>query len=311
GSDTWGGIFFMLPYMEQSAAYDTILAGAVKYYETHPSTLYNADKISISPIFATLIINTLCCPSDAYAARVAQGGDTTGLSCGTSIMFSGAECTVGYHEIQNQSNVMGWYVVDAMRARTMFSMGYWQSISAVIDGTSNTLAASESLTVETEKCDFTTPYSNKIGGGIAAAGTSLRNSSSGGPALSATLKTSVCMNTRSSTEPKYYNIAGARSFRGRRFALGYASMVTVNTILPPNSPSCGTGDFKAWGIFSASSNHSGGVNGVMADGSVRFFSNTIDCGDLSVDHLFDYTGPSQFGVWGAIGSINGGETIAL
>ena len=43
--------------------------------------------------------------------------------------------------------------------------------------------------------------------------------------------------------------------------------------------------------YAARSNHSGGVNGAMADGSVRFFSDTI-----AAD------------VWKAIGSAWGGET---
>ena len=37
----------------------------------------------------------------------------------------------------------------------------------------------------------------------------------------------------------------------------------------------------AWGFFSAQSNHSGGVNVGLADGSVRFVSDTVDCGNLN------------------------------
>ena len=70
-------------------------------------------------------------------------------------------------------------------------------------------------------------------------------------------------------------------------------------------------------VTSASSYHSGGVNCVMGDGSVRFVSDTIDCGDLSIpvslnpagqtnDH--PVAGASPYGVWGAMGTCSGGET---
>ena len=311
-NNNWGGIFFLLPFMEESAAYDRIWSDAKAASKSHPTWSNDAGNLEVSPLFGTLIIDTLCCPSDSFAPRVAEGGNSNSVSCGTNIMLSGADCTTGYHTVQAQNTVVGWYIVDAMRSRAMFGMQVWNSFSSVIDGTSNSLAASECLTVEKEKCDNTTPHSNKIGGGVAYVGNGLRNPPSGSGSLTATLNTSACLNARSSSEPHYFNVAGARSFRGRRFALGYASMVTVNTVLPPNSPSCAQGgSFDAWGIFSTSSNHSGGVNGLMADGSVRFFSDTIDCGNLSVPHLFDYSGPSPYGIWGAIGSINGGESVTL
>lgn len=44
-------------------------------------------------------------------------------------------------------------------------------------------------------------------------------------------------------------------------------------VLPPNSPSCGV---SYYGIYSATSHHSGGVNAVYGDGHVRFVSESID-----------------------------------
>ena len=40
----------------------------------------------------------------------------------------------------------------------------------------------------------------------------------------------------------------------------------------------------------------------MADGSVRFVNNNIDCGNYGAGS------PASFGVWGAIGTVAGGET---
>jgi hypothetical protein len=57
----------------------------------------------------------------------------------------------------------------------------------------------------------------------------------------------------------------------------------------------------------------------MADGSVTFISDTIDCGNLSSPDwqwivrnklIPGYGGRSPYGVWGAMGSINGGESVS-
>jgi prepilin-type processing-associated H-X9-DG protein len=88
------------------------------------------------------------------------------------------------------------------------------------------------------------------------------------------------------------------------------------TVLPPNSGSFlaasvagGTGansDQRA--LISPSSYHPGGVNALMADGSVRFIPNSINTGDLTKPQVS--SGPSPYGVWGALGSIDGGEVVS-
>ena len=64
---------------------------------------------------------------------------------------------------------------------------------------------------------------------------------------------------------------------------------------------------------SASSYHSGGVNAGIGDGSVRFITDLINwsTGTMSDTVACVTSGPSPFGVWGALGSINGGESNAL
>lgn len=66
------------------------------------------------------------------------------------------------------------------------------------------------------------------------------------------------------------------------------------------------------GLYSATSYHSGGVNTLRADGSVSFVNETIEAGDNSTNTGINVTpGPSPYGVWGALGSILGGETLKL
>jgi len=98
---------------------------------------------------------------------------------------------------------------------------------------------------------------------------------------------------------------------GVRWADGISAYASFMTILPPNAPTCTTSVTEPLDriISSASSDHTGGVNALRFDGSVSFIADTIDVGNL--DKLAVESGPSPYGVWGALGSIDGGETPAL
>jgi prepilin-type processing-associated H-X9-DG protein len=80
------------------------------------------------------------------------------------------------------------------------------------------------------------------------------------------------------------------------------------TIFAPNGPNCSVNTSRGGSpnICSAQSWHSGGVNVVMADGSVSFISETIDAGDPT--RRQPVTGElSPYGVWGAMGTRNAGD----
>ena len=66
-------------------------------------------------------------------------------------------------------------------------------------------------------------------------------------------------------------------------------------------------------VISASSNHSGGVNVMMMDGSIRFVSDTIDCGNQSAGcrGYPDTSSKSAYGVWGAMVTKAAGETASI
>ncbi|MGL4941946.1 MAG: DUF1559 domain-containing protein, partial [Thermoguttaceae bacterium] len=80
--------------------------------------------------------------------------------------------------------------------------------------------------------------------------------------------------------------------------------------MPPNSASCFQKGSPAAdrNVYTANSNHSGGVNVGMGDGSVRFVSDTIDTGNLDAGSSVS---GSPYGVWGAMGTISGKESKSL
>ncbi|MCC9629787.1 DUF1559 domain-containing protein [Blastopirellula sp. JC732] len=103
--------------------------------------------------------------------------------------------------------------------------------------------------------------------------------------------------------------------RGGRWADGSAGDSQFNTILPPNSPSCVVAAKEAGdGLYSLSGFHIKGAQVALADGSVRFIPEDIDCGDLTLptptqEELSQIGFESPYGVWGALGTANGGEVI--
>jgi prepilin-type processing-associated H-X9-DG protein len=100
--------------------------------------------------------------------------------------------------------------------------------------------------------------------------------------------------------------------RGINWTDGPATLTMFNTVLPPNSPACAQSG--SWGdqdniVLPPQSTHPSGVNGVMCDGAVRFFTNNINTGNLGVQVNKD--GASPYGVWGALGSIAAGDVSTL
>ena len=97
-----------------------------------------------------------------------------------------------------------------------------------------------------------------------------------------------------------YSGQGDKFGNGRLWADGQNSGL-IQTITPPNSPSCS--EFR-----SASSRHSGGIHALFADGTVRFINQSIDCGNQNSPPPVDDGTPSPYGIWGALGSANGQES---
>jgi len=107
----------------------------------------------------------------------------------------------------------------------------------------------------------------------------------------------------------YSNQADGKD-RGARWGDGAFYFNGFQTIIAPNGPQCAAADH--WHqitrkMLAAQSYHPGGVNALFGDGSVHFMSETINTGDQNVP-ASNLTGPSPYGVWGALGTMSGGES---
>lgn len=108
--------------------------------------------------------------------------------------------------------------------------------------------------------------------------------------------------------------------RGKRWPDGRMEYSTFQTIAPPNSYNLVRWHGRS-GAFSTSSYHPGGAHIIMGDGAVTFVTDSIEAGDQNhVPFGRSNNGgpwdagagrPSPYGLWGAIGTKNGGETEFL
>ncbi len=296
---SWGCTSFiigLLPYMEQSALYSNITS-------VMPMTPNESDPTKTWPSAVadnvTLYQNSipiLGCPSDgAYGSPSPRG--VAGLNYMGSVgdapwWFGGNEAA------RNDRGFFGGGIDCHEPGQVSQSPPIYRRMSALTDGTSNTAMMSEAVR-------GTVAGSKLVKGGIAVI-------------TSAIPSDCASLDREAGSRNSFASTVTTTSYvRGAAYCDGRAATSAFQTILPPNGPSCNTGEENpgwASGYYSASSNHTGGVNVLVGDASVHFVSDTINCatndsrGGQAYDGNVQPSGTSPFGVWGALGSINGGES---
>ncbi|MCY2991502.1 MAG: DUF1559 domain-containing protein [Planctomycetota bacterium] len=223
-------------------------------------------------------IPTFLCPSDGQANSVADGQRQP----------TSYHCNRGDYRLN-------W---DWNECRGVFGQGAQQfkTVASVTDGLANTMAIGE------VKCGVS--GSTKIGQALAT-GWGFTNGAAPAP----------CLARQQADGTVSGSVSGWDGTMGSRWADSVAVYTHWHVILGPNAPSCSNGS-EDWGMITASSYHPGGVNVALCDASVRFITNSIDAGDPNVGESSlpgspnqGYTGPSLRGVWGALGTVSGGETV--
>jgi prepilin-type processing-associated H-X9-DG protein len=272
------GFIPLLPFYEQAPMYDQITAGGNGNPPHGPHAWAGWVAWNNAP-------DMLLCPSDSGYPHKAGRFNSYAFSMGDMV----ERLTQGVNPAKQVRGIFA--------ARGNSHTTY--RIRDVLDGTSNTIAFSERLNQANTPFRAQNPVSvtaqtveHKLGVHTRVSG--LINT----PALCQTV-----------TDGKYFvNGSQIQARFGIAWQDAQPMYVAFNTVLPPNAPACADGG--SYGdsthlVIPPASRHPGGVNATFADGSTRFISSTIDTGNLNARQMI--TGPSVYGVWGALGSKSGGE----
>jgi prepilin-type N-terminal cleavage/methylation domain-containing protein len=342
----------LLPFVEQQTRYELIESVKGDAYPAS-ATGRRCDPFSDFEAWKKPI-GFHCCPSDSNV-RAGSNGFTA-----TNYCFSFGDFHNEYPQHSISSEKTGFR--EPNNTRTFFqqkqapglpntnsfppAIPIELSFNSAGDGLSNTIIISERVSKPDHYLEPTNTSSSLVIGNRFRI-TDMYNSIKGGvltgndmicwqnPQVALTYKGSGYVYANYNTSSMF-----PRGGQGTYFGFYSHLHTRFNMIVPPNSPSTLFGsnqnnfDFDS-ALLPPTSNHTGGVNCGLSDGSVRFINETIQVsfgnvppGCTSTDNLgpfsgqpwagntqkkssIPYSGASAFGVWGSLGSINGEEPVTV
>jgi prepilin-type N-terminal cleavage/methylation domain-containing protein len=277
------GYVGMLPYFDQAPLFNALAAPVTIGATTYPTGFAVEPWNTNYPVWTTTL-PILLCPSDTVTTQGSRIGKN-------NYMFSRGDSCWDHNQ---------WTSNGGRGFRGMFSGNAWcRGLRDVTDGLSNTIAMGERIQAK--------------GGQLVAAGGTATNVGN----TFVHVNPSLCLGQISGL--LYTGTVGA--WGGTRWTDGAPAFSGCTTILGPNRGSCTQGGWDGEdGIYEPSSQHVGGVQCVMGDGAVRFISNNINTGNVTCPPpdgaagggtpcMGGWKGPSPYGIWGALGSSNGGDVV--
>ncbi|MDR0609201.1 MAG: DUF1559 domain-containing protein [Planctomycetaceae bacterium] len=305
--DYYSIFFHLLPYYEGQSRYDAIVGSPVGIGEA-------SANINLQGIIPTLL-----CPSEPDGRLPGLAIGSTPETARNNIVACIGDyiCRNNHPNITQTSNAFG--VARAPFHTTRDSTGsgtaiipVWKTVAEFRDGLSNTMAFSETIISAPEPSRE--PRRFVVAQGCAAPSPGSETVAPFSKSPQTLIDAVLDPADRSQLRQSVVTATLGNVFRGHSFSLGYPARVGFCAAVPPNSPSVdnrnnATDPEKGWGAFSASSYHVGGVNIALFDGSLRFISDNVNHGDLTLTVV--RPGPSPYGIWGALATISGKDSISF
>jgi prepilin-type N-terminal cleavage/methylation domain-containing protein len=290
----------LLPYVEQLALYDSVRNAQLNYSVAGGwrGLRIGADNPTGDrcPDFNGIAVPFAVCASEGHS-----DADNTCLGR-NNYMFSQGDFPGRYNSNSGAAHA---------NPRGPFVSRRWHKMSSITDGTSNTAAVSERVIGPNSGSRIVSSIATRPTAIADSGWDNTQGDTNGVPSL---FSPSNCL-LAVGTNGNYASGVTVTSNRtGWRWLSGEPVYGSFNTILPPNGPSCwaATGSTRP-GILPPTSNHTGGVNVGVMDGSVTFISSTVNATTtpaLATGEMCVRSGSSPYGVWGAFGSIDGGESTS-